>query len=1153
MSDGRVVIDVKANDTDIDRLKKKLNTLGDAYEGAFQDKSGRWRAANGRFLTMSEQSEMLKGKLKGVGDSSQQAFQGIDNGSKKASFSIIKMAASLGLVKVASAAFDVLKNSMGAAISRFDTFKSFPKVMSALGFSTDDSSDAVKKLGDGIDGLPTKLDDVVSTTKRMASVTGNLDESTDATLALNNAMLASGASTADASRGMDQYIQMLSTGKVDMTSWRTLQETMPIGLQKTAEAMGYVGESAQNDLYAALKSGDVTFKDFQKQLIELGTGTGELAELAKINSEGIATSFSNLANTASKGLASLLEALDDALVEATGKNIAKHIDSLKNVINLAFKAMGKAIQSLVPVLKLVVGAFKLVLSTASALSPVLIGLATAFIALKVVDAVNGFLTKHKTLLALAGGSSKQLTVATLAQAAATKATATATEAENLALLAKNGTVKLSTLLIGVLTGTTTASAAASAIATAAIKVFSAAVKVALGPIGLAIIAITAVVTAVTAVVKWFKKASDETAGYRKETENLVSSSDALNSSVKENNKSRDAELKSIESNSAAYGRLADDLESLVNTENQSAADKKALKDTVDQLNGSVDNLGLAYDEESNKLSVSTEMIKARIEAQKEQETANIAQENLLQIMKEQNDVEMELKYASELRDNWNKKVEEGTGNFLEDMKVKRDAKLATEELDAQEKLLLETKDELIFKEGEYRQVITDANEAVATAVEAGVNKQMISYAAMSEEQKAAVDSMTGKWQEYSDAATNMFDTLSDAQTVSVAEMTANMAENQRVIGEWADNIAILAKRGVDEGLLDTLRESGPSSAGHVKAMVNASDAELDQMSTVFGEGAKTATTALSTGFDIGKTDVEKSVMGIVSASKTSLSSEIKAADFNSLGKEVPNGVTAGVKAGSKEAEGATKDMGSKMSKGFATEMGIHSPSRVFKQFGSFITQGLTQGITQGNPMVQMAMSRMQLTIVNGMTRILINVKQLSSRIPRQFDGMSGEMSGIGRNIMYGLSAGIWAGSGAAIAAANSVASRIKSTIKSAMDIHSPSRWMRDFIGKNMMAGWGIGLDKYADLPDKSMREAIDRVKGTVTTAEFALNTGNRGIGSGSIANYNNTVNNSGLSGSFVVEVPVNLDGRETARVIAPFSQKEIERLEGRERRRKGVL
>lgn len=272
----------------------------------------------------------------------------LEGKSGKASSGIKDIVAGLGLVKIASAAFDVLKSSLDDAIVRFDTMQKYPKVMSALGFSAEDSKKSVGRLADGIDGLPTRLDTVVSTAQRMTSVTGNMNKSTDATIALNNAFLASGASTEDAKRGMEQYIQMLSTGKVDMQSWRSLQETMPIGLQKTAEAMGFVGETAQTDLYAALKDGKVTFKDFQNQLIELGTGTGELAKLAKINSEGIGTSFENLKSAVVKGLANVITALDNATKAVTGKSIAKNIDSLKALVNKAFESMTGAIEKATP-------------------------------------------------------------------------------------------------------------------------------------------------------------------------------------------------------------------------------------------------------------------------------------------------------------------------------------------------------------------------------------------------------------------------------------------------------------------------------------------------------------------------------------------------------------------------------------------------------------------------------------------------------------------------------------------------------------------------------------------------------------------------------------------------------------------------------------
>lgn len=277
-------------------------------------------------------------------------IDGIGKSGERAGLGIGKMVTALGLVKVASAALGVVKSSLDSAISRFDTMQKFPKVMAALGFSSEDSSKSIKKLSDGIDGLPTKLDDVVASTQQLTSITGDLDKSTNTVLALNNAFLASGASTEDANRGMQQYNQMLSSGTVDLESWKTLQETMPLALQKTAEAMGYVGKSAQRDLYAALKNGTVTFDQFQDKLIELGTGTGTLASLAKENSLGIATSFGNLKNAVAKNVANIITKVDDITKKMTGKSIAQNVDSLKVIINSTFGEIIKSMDSVIPVI-----------------------------------------------------------------------------------------------------------------------------------------------------------------------------------------------------------------------------------------------------------------------------------------------------------------------------------------------------------------------------------------------------------------------------------------------------------------------------------------------------------------------------------------------------------------------------------------------------------------------------------------------------------------------------------------------------------------------------------------------------------------------------------------------------------------------------------
>lgn len=300
---------------------------------------------------------------------------------KKASSGIKSMLTSVGVVNAVSGAFNTLKFSISGAVSRFDTMKKYPKVMESLGVSSEMSSKSIQRLSEGIEGLPTTLDMVVSTAQRMTSMTGNIEQSTEATIALNNAFLASGSSTEDAARGMEQYLQMLSRGEVDLEGWRSLQETMPVALQKVAEAFGMTGEAAQRDLYDKLKSGEITFKDFQDKLIELGTGTGMLADLAKTNSEGVATSFKNLKTAVVKNWEMILAKIEEVSQKITGKSIAENINGLKPLINDFFNGVASAIDKVVPY-------FQWFIDHGDAVIGVIGAIASAFVALKTAGAIG---------------------------------------------------------------------------------------------------------------------------------------------------------------------------------------------------------------------------------------------------------------------------------------------------------------------------------------------------------------------------------------------------------------------------------------------------------------------------------------------------------------------------------------------------------------------------------------------------------------------------------------------------------------------------------------------------------------------------------------------------------------------------------------------
>lgn len=320
--------------------------------------------------------------------------------------SVKNLATSLGLVAVAGKAFSVVKDSIGGAIDRFDTLNKYPVVMDALGYSARDVAKSSQLMQKGIDGLPTSLQDITSVAQQLAPLTGSATKASKSALALNNAFLASGASVADTSRGLQQYTQMLSTGKVDMMSYRTLMETMPIALRKVANAFGFTGKSAEQDLYNALQSGQISVDQLNDKFIELNKGQNGFAQLAKKNSAGIATSFANLKASVVKNLGNMLTAINNGFSKAGFGSIAQVLDNMKVGINGAFKAITPIVtQATTVILNSLRSMFDFVNANKDWLTPLVLGVG-AFVgqmmllknAISFVDTVKTFVASFKTIM-----------------------------------------------------------------------------------------------------------------------------------------------------------------------------------------------------------------------------------------------------------------------------------------------------------------------------------------------------------------------------------------------------------------------------------------------------------------------------------------------------------------------------------------------------------------------------------------------------------------------------------------------------------------------------------------------------------------------------------------------------------------------------------
>lgn len=317
-----------------------------------------------------------------------------------ATSSVKNLATSLGLVAVASKAFSVVKDSIGGAIDRFDTLNKYPVVMDALGYSARDVAKSSALMQKGIDGLPTSLQDITSVAQQLAPLTGSATKASKSALALNNAFLASGASVADTSRGLQQYTQMLSTGKVDMMSYRTLMETMPIALRKVANAFGFTGKSAEQDLYNALQSGQISVDQLNDKFIELNKGQNGFAQLAKKNSAGIATSFANLKASVVKNLGNMLTAINNGFSKAGFGSIAQVLDNMKVGINGAFTAITPIVtQATTVILTSLKSIFDFVKDNKDWLAPLTLGIGAFVGQMILLKKTVSFVNSAKTAIA----------------------------------------------------------------------------------------------------------------------------------------------------------------------------------------------------------------------------------------------------------------------------------------------------------------------------------------------------------------------------------------------------------------------------------------------------------------------------------------------------------------------------------------------------------------------------------------------------------------------------------------------------------------------------------------------------------------------------------------------------------------------------------
>lgn len=1050
----------------------------------------------------------------------------LDDGMKKTNTSILDIAKGVGVFKLVDIGVSAITNSLGGAIKRFDTLNQYPTVLQSLGASAEEADSGMQILSDGIDGLPSTLDEVTGTAQQMFLVFRDADKASESTIALNNALLASGSSGDKAARGTEQYLKMLRSGKVDMDVWGTLQDTMGIGLDKTAKSMLGAGASTQ-DLYKALQSGEISVTQFNDEIIKLNDGVGGFAELARANSKGIGTSFKNMGNAVTKGVANVIKALDqfvkDAGINADG--IMGIFDKMKEGINTSFKFVISSIEVVTPYFAQfikVIGSLKPLLPP---LTVAITGVGTAVGTMKVINTITPMITKMSESVKIASNVFQTYTVATKAGMASTKAYQAATVGGNLA-------IKTSTVLFGALTGKISLATGAQMLATKATIGFKAAASglyAALGPVGIAM----GIVAAAGAALVWMNNENT------KASKELKQAQVDMKESLEESVTSYDKGIEKTKAQSEMNRQLKDEVVDLAVQENKSVETKELLKTKVDELNSKVQGLGLAYNEEADGITMSNEQLEKRLELQEKQEMGNAAEERLIELQQKRVEATENLKKAEEAK-------QEVDNKFIT---------WGNEIKNTEEALTTAKENRNNIEEQIAQATITRDNGLKASAEELSyvqaqmVEQQKVSYTDLTESQKTAFDAMQTQYDALREKTTSAFDAIEQKQAISLEQMIENLNKNAEAVQQWSSNVAILAERGVDQGLIAQLEKMGPAGAQQAAELVNRSDEELKTLSDTYSNSVKAANDAMvrtagegsqpfvdemsktvdkasigakqkfetSDLFTLGgritgtlKDDIEKNSTQVEEASKGLVNKAVSPLKdlqpkLYQSGKEAPNGLAQGISENTDVAGKASEKMGNTVDEQLRSSLGIHSPSRVMADNGKFITTGLAQGIE------------------NGQNEPIRNIRTIADRLKNELNGLPNEMNMIGNYAMAGFADGINQGGEQAIENANRIANDVANTMRSALDIHSPSRVMMK-IGGFVGEGLAIGMEKSAKLVGK---------------ASTLLSDASMNISSGAIGQQTSQLTGES-SQSLNITVESILDGKILARATAYFMAAELQ-------------
>lgn len=427
-----------------------------------------------------------------------------------------------------------------------------------------------------------------------------------------------------------------------------------------------------------------------------------------------------------------------------------------------------------------------------------------------------------------------------------------------------------------------------------------------------------------------------------ETQQLKDQYAGLNEELEKNIGYRDEEKTSLETQVATAEVLEDKISALADKENKSNLEKQKMKEYVQELNAIYPDLNASYDEENDKLNMTVDTLRNKIQVEKEAILAAAAQEQLVDIAKDMVQAEIELQQVEEQHSK-NKQALDAIDAQLDEAYAKR-----KEDLTIQERNQLEEKIGALLRERQVEHEAYSESESLLQGAKEA-------YQALNEEYAATetyAQNVINATSDVNEAFASLNETCKEAGVSIPESVETGIKEGTYKIPESVEEMKALINY---DDMITSAQEAGTAIPQAIQDQVTAGQAKpaeamqlmqemmgFEQLASAAGESGS----SIIDGIVQGISDGELSVSEATSLLKQKINDGVTltSSDYYSLGNEVASGIALGLDENSYKVNEAMRNMAQGSINIYRAINQIASPSKLYKKLSSHIPEGIAEGI-----------------------------------------------------------------------------------------------------------------------------------------------------------------------------------------------------------------